>query len=145
MLRIIQRRREWWLPAALALLNVIFFKQVLLPEDGAAALVNTYYAGGDDLRNLFYPMRAFVVESVRNGQFPLWNPYTLGGFTAVGSPQVGLYYPFNWLALLFELCSKQQMHPTYSGAFHPGGRRLRVMISLTSWSFDIHLRIEMHA
>jgi SAM-dependent methyltransferase len=92
-MQIALERRPYLVPLLLALLCVIFFRHVLLPEPGFGALT------GDDLRNVFYPIMTFVVQSIRGGQFPLWNPYLLGGTPAIVDPQLGLYYPPN--ALLF--------------------------------------------
>lgn len=46
----------------------------------------------DDL--IYYlPVRAFVGESVRNGQCPLWNPHVMLGTSLAADPQAGLWYP----------------------------------------------------
>ncbi len=52
---------------------------------GAAALE-------DDL--IYYlPVRAFIGQAVRGGEWPLWNPHTALGTSLAADPQGGLWYP----------------------------------------------------
>lgn len=46
------------------------------------------------------PIRHFAVSSLRGGDWPLWNPQTLGGTPFTYNTQAGLFYP---LSLLFYL------------------------------------------
>lgn len=46
-----------------------------------------------DLSLYFYPMRYLMVDMVRSGQLPLWNPYLFCGYPLLGTLQVGLFYP----------------------------------------------------
>jgi hypothetical protein len=39
----------------------------------------------------------FIVDAVRAGELPLWNPYDRGGYPFHADPQVGLLYPPTWL------------------------------------------------
>ncbi len=55
--------------------------------------------GGNDVSYLFLPWLRFIVESVKEGIFPLWNPYVFSGTPFVGNPQPALFYPATWLAL----------------------------------------------
>lgn len=48
----------------------------------------------------FYPRRLFFTESIRNREFPFWNPYVIGGYPAVGDTNAQTFYPPNWLAAL---------------------------------------------
>lgn len=85
--------RRGFAPAALGLLTLIFFAPVLF--DGALA--------GNDFREIHYPLLKFVVESARqDGIIPLWNPHQFLGYSVVGNPQYGLFYPPNWLLLMFS-------------------------------------------
>ena len=79
--------------AALGLLNVAFFWQVLF--DGAMVP-----AGGGDLASFLYPMYGFASQALRAGYLPLWNPYLFSGMPFAADIQSGLFYPLN---LLFEL------------------------------------------
>jgi hypothetical protein len=49
------------------------------------------------------PWQKFVIDSVRHGQAPFWNPYLMLGFSQVGESQVGMFYPPNILTLFVGL------------------------------------------
>jgi len=53
-----------------------------------------------DLGPYFIPPRFFWVESIKNGNFPLWNPYQFSGHPFFANPQHGLFYPLNSLFFL---------------------------------------------
>lgn len=50
--------------------------------------------GGDVIREL-YPWKYFSIESLKNGEFPLWNPYVFSGTPHFASLQSGTLYPVN--------------------------------------------------
>ncbi len=58
-----------------------------------------------DLAPYFIPPRFFWVESLKNWDFPLWNPYQFSGHPFLANPQHGLLYPLNliFLILPFDL------------------------------------------
>jgi hypothetical protein len=99
-----RQRREWagrawrsaWPVGVLALLCVLFYWEVLwLPADQIVA--------SNDLTNMFVHWLRFAVSSIRQGQFPLWNPYLFSGVPFVANPQPALFYPPTWLALLMPV------------------------------------------
>jgi hypothetical protein len=49
----------------------------------------------------FYPRRFFFTTTIRSNQLPLWNPYMLGGYPAVGDINAQTFYPPNWLVVQF--------------------------------------------
>lgn len=53
--------------------------------------------GLDDLR-IFYPQKHFTLETILQGQLPLWNPYSFSGNYHIGLSETGVFYP---LSLLF--------------------------------------------
>lgn len=53
-----------------------------------------------DLGPYFIPPRFFWVESLKNLDFPLWNPYQFCGSPLIANPQHGLLYPLNVLLIL---------------------------------------------
>jgi hypothetical protein len=55
--------------------------------------------GGNDITYAYLPWQRYFVESVRNGSFPLWNPYVFAGTPFSANPQTALFYPPTWLAL----------------------------------------------
>ena len=55
---------------------------------------------GTDL-NAFAPWRAFGFGSLRQGDLPLWNPHLFSGTPFVANFQTGMFYPVNWVHLIF--------------------------------------------
>ncbi len=86
-------RRPWLLPLALALLTIIFMKQVLLPPPGQAL-------DGKDFVAMFYPLHLYIRQTVLSGELPLWNPHQFIGHPVVGNPHAALFYPATWLMWL---------------------------------------------
>ncbi len=54
-----------------------------------------------DLAPYFIPPRFFWVESLKQGDFPLWNPYQFTGSPFFANPQNGVLYPLHSLFFLF--------------------------------------------
>jgi len=53
-----------------------------------------------DLSRYFYPLRYLMVEQVKAGFLPLWNPYIFCGYPLLATLQVGFFYP---LTLIYYL------------------------------------------
>jgi len=53
-----------------------------------------------DLGPYFIPPRFFWVESIKNWDFPLWNPYQFTGHPFFANPQHAILYPLNGLFFL---------------------------------------------
>ncbi|HEX8410032.1 MAG TPA: YfhO family protein [Thermoanaerobaculia bacterium] len=53
-----------------------------------------------DIFSQMIPWRHVVRESVKRGEWPLWNPYILSGDILAAAAQPAVYSPFTWLALL---------------------------------------------
>jgi hypothetical protein len=63
------------------------------PEGGFSDLVITHY-----------PNMVFLQKTLSNlHTIPLWNPSIFSGYPFDADPLSGLWYPFGWLALLFQL------------------------------------------
>lgn len=86
-------RRPWLLPAMLAILTILFLRPVLLPPIGNAL-------ASDDLLKEFYPLHGFIQQSIRGGEFPLWNPHVFIGHPIAGDAQAALFYPASWVIWL---------------------------------------------
>ncbi len=54
-----------------------------------------------DVTDQYYPWRMFVVQCLRNGILPFWNPYEQFGYPMHADPQSGVWYPVVWLMSLF--------------------------------------------
>ena len=73
------------------LINLLFFWRFL---DG------TQIFAFKDLSRYFYPLRYLMVELVKAGTLPLWNPYIFCGFPLLATLQIGFFYP---LSLIYYL------------------------------------------
>ncbi len=51
----------------------------------------------------FYPWARFFRDSVREGSFPLWNPYNYLGTPFFANPQTALLFPLTWFHLVLPL------------------------------------------
>ncbi len=51
--------------------------------------------------NYIFPVKEFAAASLRQGEFPLWNPYTLGGYPFTYNTQAGLLYPLSVIYYLW--------------------------------------------
>lgn len=49
----------------------------------------------------FYPWKLFTAQAIRGGTIPLWNPYVMSGTPFMANSQAAIFYPFNFLFLLF--------------------------------------------
>jgi hypothetical protein len=81
--------RRW--PVALVLLAplVLFWD---------ATLGRILLAPGDALL-LTLPNRQLVAETLRAGEWPLWNPYTFSGFPMLAVSQTSVFHPGTWLLM----------------------------------------------
>ncbi|MDP2632904.1 MAG: YfhO family protein [Candidatus Curtissbacteria bacterium] len=94
---------------------LIFFKIFTrglypIPADLLVSFYFPWYSGGWDGYNSFtvhkemlnadsirqiYPWKQFAAQEFKNGNIPLWNPYTFSGQPLAANLQSGIYYPFN--------------------------------------------------
>jgi len=85
--------KRLYVPLSLAVLVLIPLWDLLwLPENQAIA--------GNDLQHMFLQWWRFAVESLREGELPLWNPFLFSGVPFLANPQPALLYPPVWLLLV---------------------------------------------
>lgn len=70
--------------AALVVVAALFFRRVLF---GGQVFFSR------DIAPFFYPMKAYLVDSIRSGRLPLWNPWVLNGEPFFATLQPGALYP----------------------------------------------------
>ena len=75
----------------------LFFASLLFFYD---LLGERYILTERDLGAYFIPPRFFWVESIKNGEFPLWDPYQFSGHPFFANPQHAVLYPLNSLFFL---------------------------------------------
>lgn len=60
-----------------------------------------------DTSDLILPYEIEIENYLKQGVFPLWAPHTFNGFSVVGYPQLGIFYPFGllifWVGAVFDL------------------------------------------
>ena len=65
-----------------------------------AILFHGLILGDYDAFVYFYPLRQYAAESLKQGRFPLWNPYLFMGSPFFANVQTAVLYPLNALYLL---------------------------------------------
>lgn len=63
---------------------------------GEGLVITNDYAISD-MANLQHPLRHFVVQTLQQGQLPLWTPGVYMGYPLLAEGQAGVFYPFNLL------------------------------------------------
>ncbi len=80
----------------LLIADLLFLSAVLVPPSGQAV-------GSFDTRGLFYPWLDRVHQSIWNGVIPFWDSQQFAGYPFLSNPQVALFYPPTWLAILLPV------------------------------------------
>ena len=77
---------------AVAIASLVLFFLAFFPQ---GVFGGRYLLAGD---NFFYsyPMHTVAWRMIREGQLPLWSPYTLSGYPLLSMTQLGLAYPLTW-------------------------------------------------
>ncbi|WP_342375074.1 YfhO family protein [Myxococcus stipitatus] len=113
--------------------------KVLLSVAGLLALLAFAYSpvlggnllAGRDVFRIFFPDSAFLLESLRAGELPLWNPYLRLGQPFAATLYSQVYYPPRWVAVLLAgpIASMTVMHVAHAALAAVGvfllARRLR--------------------
>lgn len=91
----LRQRTDLLYCAALTLLCCGFFYRILLAPG------TMLYNPQSDFWRFLAPQVSFVVDSLyREGELPLWDPFTYSGKPPYGVPQLGVFYPFFSIVLL---------------------------------------------
>ncbi len=88
-----QRRLKILIAITLVLLPLIYFFPAVI---GKLTLTT------GDSWSYSILMRILVGQMIAEGRIPLWNPHTFGGMPLLGALQAGVFYPPNWLFVLFS-------------------------------------------
>lgn len=90
------------LTACMLLFSLVSACFVDLIRNPNELLAGRHDGGRNDITTQYLAFRDFPNKSVREfGQLPFWNPYSLTGIPWHSNPQSALFYPANWLFLLF--------------------------------------------
>ena len=98
----LQRRREFLAAAlVLTLATLSCFHELLLHP--GRVLVGPQKRGHNDLTDYFIGNREYAAAAIRDcGTLPYWNPHAALGLPHTGNPQAALWYPPNWLTLVWH-------------------------------------------
>ncbi len=89
----IHRRQILLVGLLFTVLALLFMSRALLPPAGQAL-------AGHDARALFVPWLSFTRDALADGRLPLWDAAQFAGYPFLSNPQVALFYPPTWIALL---------------------------------------------
>lgn len=56
----------------------------------------------EDFTEFHFPMKYYILNSLKNGAFSFWNPYIFSGVPTAADIQIGLFYPLNLLMVAFS-------------------------------------------
>lgn len=85
-----------------------------------------------DVIDQYYPWRMFVVQCLREGILPFWNPYEQFGYPMHADPQSGVWYPVVWLFALFGNYTVYSVQLEYM--LHVIGGGVGMMLMLRSFN-----------
>ncbi|HEX9102849.1 MAG TPA: hypothetical protein VF997_11630, partial [Polyangia bacterium] len=91
--------KRWW-PALIVAAAVVL-------QFGAPLVGRVWFF--EDIAAYFAPLYTSAAAAMRNGAFPTWDLGAWSGQPLVGDPQLGLFYPPNWLWMV--------VHPTRTYAW----------------------------
>ncbi|MDP3955324.1 MAG: hypothetical protein Q8Q15_03095, partial [bacterium] len=77
---------------------VFFWPNLTLPAVNITTTVGT-----NDLTDLDYPFRHFLIENLKRGQLPLWSSAISGGYPIMAEGQIAALYPLTLLSAFFPL------------------------------------------
>lgn len=90
----VKTRLTWVRPADFFAGLTLLFTSILFFYD---IFADKFLFTERDLGPYFIPPRFFWVESIKQWDFPLWNPLQFCGYPFLANPQHGILYPFNGL------------------------------------------------
>jgi hypothetical protein len=90
-------------PAIVFLFPFLYYSRFILPNSSLLVIEN-------DFGFLYYVYKAYLVDSIAHGHFPLWSPAEAGGYSFFGNPFTAPIYPLNLIPVVVRLVAG---HYTY--------------------------------
>ena len=89
--------------AKTAYIGLLLFVPLIILIPGWEGFAYSPRSNFSDLTISHYPNALFLLDSLREGQFPLWSPMLFAGYPFAADPLSGLWYLPGWFALIFPL------------------------------------------
>ena len=102
-------RHGWWRSFGIATTILIAYAVLVLSTHRGLFGPDDLTFGGD-ARSSYWQDVVFAVESLRDLEAPLWNPYERGGYPFSADPQPAIWAPLSWLCYLLGLLSGDHGH-----------------------------------
>ncbi|MDX1415938.1 MAG: hypothetical protein R3293_17210 [Candidatus Promineifilaceae bacterium] len=108
-------------------LILIFMGPKLFPPSDLAL-------GNHDTRGLFVPWLTDVRQAILSGTLPLWDAYQFAGNPFLSNPQIALFYPPTWIAVIFPVNIGLSWHTAFHLLLAATGMYLFVRQMSGGWS-----------
>lgn len=86
--------------------HVLLMGALCLPIVVVMLPLIVFYSQGKlygDAAQFHYPLATIVKEAIRQGEWPLWNPFMLNGMPLLADPQSSVFYPAQLLFLMLPV------------------------------------------
>lgn len=95
-MKLLKKYRNYFYPVLIIFLVIFYLREILFPNAGQIAF-------GGDLLTQFYFWKGYLVESLKSGTIPFWNPYVFSGTPFLAHPATAFFYPATLIYLLLPL------------------------------------------
>jgi len=95
-MKLLQKYSAYFFPSLIVFLVIFYLRNILFPNTNQIAF-------GGDLLTQFYFWKGYLVESLRSGTIPFWNPYLFSGIPFLAHPSTAFFYPATLLYMLLPL------------------------------------------
>ncbi len=92
---LVKHASSYWVPLLYSVAVFFLYREVFSGEQGF----------GWDTTESYWPDLVYFSESLREGEWPLWNPFDRGGYPYSSDPQPGMFYPVHWLLSLVSFAT----------------------------------------
>lgn len=87
---------RFWPYLTIFILTLLFFGKTLFPS-------NDQIIYGGDLKDQFFFWKSFLVDNLKQGIVPFWNPFSFSGTPFLAHPSMAVFYPLNFIFFIFPI------------------------------------------
>lgn len=95
-MKFLQKYRAYFFPGLIVLSVIIYLRNILFPDSSQIVF-------GGDVLTQFYFWKGFLVDSLKSGTIPFWNPYVFSGTPFLAHPATAFFYPATLFYLFLPL------------------------------------------